>query len=238
MMEKGGGRLLLYFGMILSAGIIISSFVLASAIGTWKSHSRFVSVKGFAEKVVEADMVIWPVNFKITDNSLTVLYDKVNTQSELIRKFLADGGLDENDISFDQPKITDLETNQYRETQVKFRYIAEACVRVRTTKTAAVSELISKSGDLLKQGVALAESYDKHTEYLYTALNDIKPEMIKKATENARKAALQFALDSGSKVGKIRNATQGYFQIENLDSGSPRQKKIRVVISVEYFLND
>ena len=67
-------------------------------------------------------------------------------------------------------------------------------------------------------------------------LNDIKPEMIAEATKNARLAAEQFARDSGSKVGKIKNATQGLFSIDNAAAGLEEKKKVRVVTTVEYLL--
>ena len=89
-----------------------------------------------------------------------------------------------------------------------------------------------------KQGVALIRSYEYDTQYLFTALDQIKPEMIAEATRDARSAAQQFAEDSGSKVGAIRNAQQGYFSIEDRDRFSPEQKTVRVVTTIEYFLED
>ena len=62
--------------------------------------------------------------------------------------------------------------------------------------------------------------------------------MIGEATRNAREASNQFASDSGSQVGKIKTATQGYFSIENAAPGLEDKKKIRVVTTVEYTLSD
>ncbi len=62
--------------------------------------------------------------------------------------------------------------------------------------------------------------------------------MIAEAMKNARNTAENFAKDSNSKVGKIRNASQGYFSISNRDAHSPEMKKVRVVTSQQYYLTD
>ena len=61
--------------------------------------------------------------------------------------------------------------------------------------------------------------------------------MIQQATANARVAAEQFAQDSGSKIGKIKNASQGTFSISDRDSNTPQIKKVRVVSSITYCLD-
>jgi len=81
-------------------------------------------------------------------------------------------------------------------------------------------------------------SYEYNTTFLYTALDAIKPAMIAEATRDARKAAEQFARDSSSRVGGIRNAQQGYFDIQDRDAFSPEFKKVRVVTTIQYFLDE
>lgn len=79
--------------------------------------------------------------------------------------------------------------------------------------------------------------------YTFTKLNAIKPEMVAEATKDARSAAEQFAKDSGTSVGGIKSATQGYFSIEARDgdqggwgvSDTPF-KKVRVVTTVDFYL--
>jgi hypothetical protein len=73
-------------------------------------------------------------------------------------------------------------------------------------------------------------------QYLFTELNSIKPQMIEEATKNAREAAEKFAIDSDSKVGKIKRATQGMFSINDRDMNTPYRKIVRVVTTVEYYL--
>jgi hypothetical protein len=71
---------------------------------------------------------------------------------------------------------------------------------------------------------------------MFTDLNKKNPEIITEATINAREAATTFAEDSGSKVGKIRKASQGYFTITDRDQNSPDKKIVRVVTTMEFFL--
>jgi hypothetical protein len=59
------------------------------------------------------------------------------------------------------------------------------------------------------------------TAFLFTGLNTIIPTMIAEATRNARDAAEQFALDSGSKIGAVRRASQGFFTITSRDANTP-----------------
>ena len=63
-------------------------------------------------------------------------------------------------------------------------------------------------------------------------------ELVAEATENAHKAAEQFAHDSKSKVGKIQTASQGLFSIEDAAPGLEYRKNVRVVTTVVYSLID
>jgi hypothetical protein len=83
-------------------------------------------------------------------------------------------------------------------------------------------------------------------QYSFTRLNDIKPEMITEATRNARQVADRFAADSGTGVGGIRSATQGYFSVgardgdvseEGSGGGDSPFQKVRVVTTIEYYLD-
>ena len=74
--------------------------------------------------------------------------------------------------------------------------------------------------------------------FIFSKLNDLKPEMIEEATKNARAVAEKFAEDSKSRLGKIKSASQGQFSVEDRDSSTPHIKQVRVVSTVEYYLSD
>jgi len=62
--------------------------------------------------------------------------------------------------------------------------------------------------------------------------------LIQKAATKAQEVALKFAQDSNSKLGKIKQASQGQFEINPRDKNNPHIKKIQVVSTVEYYLSD
>ena len=101
-------------------------------------------------------------------------------------------------------------------------------------------DLIKRQSELIEQGVAVTvgDYSAPSIQFEFTGLNSIKPDMIKEATQNARNAAQQFAEDSESVLGKIKSAYQGQFSIENRDQTTPSIKKVRVVTTIEYLLED
>jgi hypothetical protein len=93
--------------------------------------------------------------------------------------------------------------------------------------------------ELGKKGIVLtAQDYQNKTQFVYSGLSNIKPEMIEEATKNARAVARKFASDSESQLGKIKTAKQGQFSINDRDATTPHIKKIRVVSTIEYYLSD
>ncbi|MDD5733171.1 MAG: SIMPL domain-containing protein, partial [Bacteroidales bacterium] len=143
------------------------------------------------------------------------------------------------EIGINAPEIIDMSAERYSTTPAPYRYNVTSVITVSSNKVDLVRKLIADQGELLKQGIAITGGeYRYNTVYSFTALNDIKPQMIEEATRNARAAAMKFAQDSGSKLGKIRNASQGQFTISDRDENTPYIKNVRVVTTVNYYLKD
>ena len=225
-------------GVCLAIGLVVGGSYLKSAATQWKAADRSVTVKGLAEREVKADLALWPLHFTVTGNELTAVQKQVDTQAATIRAFLLDAGFDESSITLSSPEVTDRYANNYGNQRPDTRYSAEATVLVRTPRIDRVKQSMPRVGELIAQGVVLSPNYNYRTEFLFTDLESIKPDMIAEATADARAAARQFAQDSGSKVGAIRKASQGYFSIADLDSYTPDVKKVRVVTTIDYALEN
>ena len=225
--------------IILALAILgLGAFLYSAYIGA-KDRDRVIFVRGLAEREVAADYVIWPIVFKEAGNDLGALYETVQGKTQTLEKFLLENGVAKEEISNASPDITDTESELYANEKRPYRYVVTVVVTVASKNVDKVRELMGKQGELLKQGIAFSEGdYRYRKIYTFNGLNDIKPEMIDEANKNARAAAQKFAADSESKLGKIKTATQGQFSIEDRDENTPFIKKVRVVTSVQYFLED
>ncbi len=224
--------LILISAALVAAGIFFLGVFIKSGIDNMAFRDRQVTVKGLAEREVEANRVTWPIQFSVAGNDLLSLYDQVTRYNEKIVTFLTTNGIDKNEISINPPDTYNATTNQYSSGNFKYNYSLTCNVTVTTSKVAKVRELLDRQAELLKEGIPYS-----NINYEYTALNDIKPTMIAEATKNARDAAARFAEDSGSKVGKMKTASQGQFSIED-QSATPFLKKVRVVTTIVYYLED
>lgn len=225
--------------LLIAAGIFFLGVFIKSGIDNFAFRDRVVTVRGLAEKEVMANKVTWPIVCKEVGNDLTSIYDKITSNTAKISKFLTDNGISADEILVQPPQILDLQAERYGSNDRPFRYNVTSVVVVTSSDVEKVNKLISRQTELLRQGIAItAGDYEYQTIYEYTALNDIKPGMIAEATANAREAADKFAADSKSRLGKIKTASQGQFDISDRDPYTPYLKKVRVVSTIVFYLED
>lgn len=215
----------------------MAAVILAVGLANIITPERSVSVRGLAEREVDADFAVWNMSFSMGENSLESMQKSILEKTEVIKKYLIKHGLEESDFTVKPAAITDNSLNSYMDqTKITYKFVAQQTILVRSGKIEAVKSAYADSLELVSAGIAVSQDYDSKVSYEFTKLNDIKPEMIAEATKNARTAAEQFAHDSNSKVGKIKKATQGLFTIEDAAVGLEDKKSVRVVNTVEYLL--
>lgn len=230
---------LIVSSVVVAVGIVVLGVCIKSGLGSFARNARVVTVKGLAEREVKADKVIWPIVFKELGDDLPSLYARVDEKNAIVIQMLKDKGIADAEIST-SVDVTDLQADSYSSERTPYRYRISSVVTVNTGKVDTVLALLKEQSSLIQKGVAITFSNYSYPsiQFEYTGLNTIKPEMIKEATQNARKAALQFAADSESTLGKIKTAYQGQFSISDRDQNTPYVKKVRVVTTIEYMLED
>lgn len=222
------------------AGLIVLGCCIYAGIGRFADRDRNVVVKGLSEREVMADKVIWPLAYRLAGNDLRSLYSEIERSDAVILEFLTSNGIPEDEITVSPASVTDIQAERYGyNNEDPYRYKAVSVVTVASGKIDLVRSLMTRQGELLKKGVVIAgDDYQFQTVFSFNGLNDIKPEMVAEATKNARATAQKFAEDSGSRIGKIRSASQGQFSITDRDQNTPHIKVVRVVTTIEYSLKD
>lgn len=225
--------------LLVAVGIVVLGLCVKSGLGSFSRNARVVTVKGLAEKEVKADKVIWPIVYKELGNDLNALYNTINKKNKVVFDLLESKGIAADEITT-SVDVTDMDADAYTADRSPYRYRVSSIITVNTQKVDTVLALLKEQTSLIQKGVAVTFSNYSYPsiQFEYTGLNDIKPEMIKEATRNARKAAEQFAIDSESKLGKIKTANQGQFSIYDRDQNTPYIKNVRVVTTIQYMLED
>ena len=227
-------------GTLLCVGLATMGLLLSEGIIKFRGMERVVSVKGLSERDMPADVAIWPIRFTEVSNDLSELYGSLESKNDKVNNFLRQQGFKVDEISVSVPAIQDRQAQGFSEEQVRNgRYAGTSTLTVYSNDIEMVRKAMSNLAQLGQNGIAISgQDYDVKTQFLFTKLNDIKPAMIEEATRNAREVAEKFAHDSGSKLGKIKRASQGQFSIDDRDSNTPYIKKVRIVSTVEYYLVD
>ena len=225
--------------LLIAAGIFFLGLFIKAGFDNFSYRDRVVTVRGLAEKEVTANKVTWPVVYKEVGNDLQQIYNRITANNKVVMNFLTSNGIKQDEILVQAPNIIDLQAERYGATDRPYRYNVTSVIVVTSSNIEKVNELIKRQTDLLKEGVAVVSGdYQYNTIYEYTNLNEIKPEMIAEATKSSREAANKFAADSQSRLGKIKTASQGQFSIEDRDPYTPYLKKVRVVSTIVFYLED
>lgn len=226
---------------IVAVALVIAGYFIGNMHRNSVSYNRFVQVKGLSEKEVMADLAVWPIQITLTGNDLKALKSDIEKQKAEVQQFFTDQGFDENELTIGSTNIEDARAQLYggNSDGRAYRYVVKTEFTVRTGDIEKLQTALTESLSLISKGVLIGSKNTWHPiEYIFTRLNEIKPAMIEEATKNAREVAEKFALDSNSKVGKIKTARQGLFTINDRDQNSPHIKIVRVVSTIDYFLED
>lgn len=240
---QGDRAVLLGAVAIFAIGLTTSGYALGDGFRRYKlAEQRSVTVRGVSERDVTADLATWTIAFSHEGTELGAVQSSVDQQARSVRGFLQRAGLrpadvTDNDVSLSRQQPSDRDGHPVGPQIVTVR----RSIQLRTGEVMKARAAYAAQHALLRDGVELSGS---SISYTFTKLNELKPEMIAEATQNARRSADRFARDSGASVGRIKTASQGYFSVgardgEDCDDcgssgGSTPFQKVRVVTTIDY----
>ncbi|HLK85919.1 MAG TPA: SIMPL domain-containing protein [Candidatus Binataceae bacterium] len=239
-------------GLLVGAGAALAGYFVGQGFFQGRRAERYVSVKGLAERDVKADLALWTLKFSATGSDISAVSTASEHDSELVRAFIIKSGFIDREVEALPTRIDD----QFAFTalvgppnvEAARRYVVTAGFEIRTSRVDAVRAASQLTGELIRQGVVLdghpSVSGGVNPAYLFTRVSDIRPAMLAQATRSARALAQQFAADSNSRLGPIRRASEGVFEVLSRDGerANPAEerasieKRLRLVSTVEYYL--
>lgn len=221
---------------IVAIGLVIGGYLLGDGLTRAREADRSVTVRGLAEREVTANLATWTISYSETATDLSSAQTGVDRDSRAIRNYFRELGFPDEAL---QP--TGVNVSQYTKNGIH-RFTVRQRMTLRSDDIQRAENAVKRQFELVRRGVVLEEG--SGMSYTFTKLNDIKPNMVAEATKDARSAAEQFAKDSGTSVGSIKSATQGYFSINARDGDSgggwgvsdTPYKKVRVVTTIDFYL--
>jgi|TARA_R110001606_G_scaffold10898_7_gene47098 hypothetical protein len=221
---------------LLTVGLIIGGYLLGDGLLRAKMADRSVTVRGLAEREVTANLATWTIAYSAQSTDLQSAQTDIDRDTTAITGFFKELG-----FKADALKPTGANVNQYSNNGIP-QYTIRQRLSLRTDDIDKAQAAVARQFDLVRRGVVLEDG--SGMSYTFTKLDEIKPEMVAEATKDARKSAEQFAEDSGTDVGGIKSATQGYFSIDSRDGDAggygvtdTPYKKVRVVTTVNFYLD-
>lgn len=237
--------------LIIGVCVLLSCIALAFGLSHFRSESSHViSATGSASVDFDADIIIWRGSFSAVDYSSQAAYAKIKSDADEVKKYLTNNSIAEDEIVFSAVDIR----RTYRDVyDVNGNYVGQEEDGYKLTQSVTVSsknietvEKISRDiSSLLDRGVELESDYP---EYYYSALDELKLDLIDKASANAKERIDIIAKNSGAKLGKLKNSSLGVFQITAQNSGtssysydgafdtSSQHKTATITVKLEYDL--
>ncbi|MDD5218015.1 MAG: SIMPL domain-containing protein [Candidatus Omnitrophica bacterium] len=235
---------IIVLGVCIALATLGSSVILSQALVKIKKFStEVISVTGSAEKKIKSDAMVWRIKFSRRDLVMTQAYQKLQEDLATVKAYLIAKG-----IAGEQMILSPVETEiLYRKNKAGHdtneieAYRLSQSVEIRSNDVDRVTAISRESTELINQGIELISSAP---EYFYTKIAELKLEMLAEATQNAKKRAEQMAVSTGNRIGFMRAARMGVFQITPVNSVDVSdwgendtrslEKKVMAVVKVDF----
>ena len=247
-MDNGGGFLkntqIIILGVCIAVATIASSVILSGGfLKVMKFTREQISVTGSATKEIRSDYIVWSGMVERREADLKTAYKGLAEDMAKVKAYLASKGVNENEINVSQVVTATIykKNEKGNDTNDIQGYTLSQNVEIRSKEIDRVTTVSRESTELIDQGVQLTSGAP---EYFYTKLDELKIEMLAKATDNAKQRAESMAKATGNKIGFMRSARMGVFQITPITSTdvsdwgmndtTSLDKKVMAVVTVSF----
>lgn len=246
-MESGGmfkNSQIIVLGICIAVATIVSSVILSGGfLKVMKFTREQISVTGSATREIRSDYIVWKGEFTRREADLKTAYKGLQDDLDKVRAYLKSRGVNEKEIIISQVATETVyrKNEKGNDTNDIEAYRLTQNVEIRSNDVDKVADVSRESTELIDQGIQFTSPAP---EYFYTKLDELKIEMLAKATENAKERAESMAKATGNKIGFMRSAKMGVFQITPITSTdvsdwgmndtSSLDKKVMAVVTVSF----
>ncbi len=233
--------------ILIALAIIATALIGSDAFKSRNTNKNSISVTGLGSESFVSDLIVWSGSFAKRNYSLKQAYYELEKDKQVIQNYMINEGLKRSNLIFSAVDINKEFKNIYDE---KGNYKGQEFVGYRLTQEVEIEskqvekvEGISRNiSELINRGI---EFDSKSPRYYYTGLAELKLKMISAATKDANNRAKNIAKNAESKVGKLKSAKMGVFQIVGQNSSesyswggsfntSSKRKTASITMKLEY----
>lgn len=238
MFEKLKDFQLVFLGLLIAAGMIFSTVVVASNLS-----KDTVAVTGSAFEVVKSDSAEWSFEVSVKNPDRKVAFKAIKDAQPIIKKYLIENGIEESKINILPPTNYEshkmLPNGNYSDDIAYYNYSQN--YKISSSDVEKIKEISVSITDLTEQGINIS-SYSP--EYQYSGIADLKIKLLNEATKDAKQRAEAMLKANNNSVGSIRSVKMGVFQITppgsnsvsdyGINDSSTIDKKVTAVANVVF----
>jgi len=235
---------IIILGICFVIATIASTLILSKGLLQIKKFSsEVITVTGSAEKKIVSDYIVWKAEFSRRAPELKTAYTLLQDDLKKVKEYLTAKGVKDDELIISQveTKVLYKKNEKGNDTNQIEGYLLSQGIEVKSYDVQKIDKVSRESTELIMQGI---EFISQAPEYFYTKLAELKIEMLAKATEDAKQRAISMANSTGNKIGAIRSAKMGVFQITPVTSTdvswygendtSSLEKKVMAVVNASF----
>lgn len=237
---------IIILGICIAVATIVSSMILSGGfLKVMKFTQQVINVTGSAQKNIKSDYIVWRCSFSRREADLSAVYKKLEEDLGKVQDYLKSKNISNSEMFVSQIVTNKIykKNKEGKDTNQLEAYELGQMVETRSNDVEKIDVISRESTELINQGITFESSAP---DYFYTKLDELKIEMLAKATENAKVRAESMVKASGNKIGFMRSAKMGVFQITPITSTdvsdygyndtSSLDKKVMAVVSASFLL--
>jgi hypothetical protein len=210
-----------YAAIVTGIAIIIAAWIAGSSFEYRSKADETITVTGLAEKDFTSDLIVWNGSYSRKSMDLKTAYAQLKDDETAIRNYLVSKGISNSEIITSAVNInkefeTKTSENGGQVIGQEFTgYNLTQTITVQSNDVDKIDQISRQSTELIENGIEFAS---QPPSFYNTKLSEVKMDLLARASADAKQRAETIAKNAGSKLGNLKRATMGVFQITGKNS--------------------